>query len=90
MTKVWTMKSEGTGMIKAMVTEKSIYHDGENPIHGEGNTRLILTDEAGGGFFELRQSNDYGDQCIRLELDEISAIYNHASNMIQEYDKAVD
>lgn len=68
----------------------SIYNSTVNPIYGEGVTRLTLTDEAGGGFFELSQSTDYESTKIRLQLDEIAAIYNHASRMMQDYDAETD
>lgn len=69
-------------VIKSMTTEIAIYRSGTNPIYGEESTRLILTDEAAGAFFLVRQ--DGGE--VRLQLDEIAAIYNHAKKMSQDYE----
>ena len=69
-------------MIRSLVTQMSIYRKGENPIYGEENIKLILTDEAAGAFFLIEQ----GGEGVRLELVEIAAIYNHAKKMQQDYD----
>ena len=73
--------------IKSLVTEMSIFNSGTNPIYGAEITKLRLDDESGGGFFILSQASR-GE--VWLELDEISAIYNRASKMIQDYDAVTD
>lgn len=64
-----------------MVTQMMIFRTGENPVYGEENIKLTLTDEAAGAFFIVEQ----GGEGVRLELDEIAAIYNHANKMMQDY-----
>ena len=73
-------------MNNSLVTQMTIHDVKQNPIYGEGNTTLTLTDEAAGGFFIIGQ----GDSEVRLDLGELGVIYNSAQKMLREYEKRCD
>ena len=52
--------------------EVAIHPKGENPIFGEGSTRIRLVDEGAGSFIVVSQSTEeYGDNEIRLDFEEV-------------------
>lgn len=61
---------------------------GENPVFGEGVTRVEVDDEAAGPFIVLSQcSDEYGEQKIRVNLDELKVVLGVAVRLINRYPK---
>lgn len=65
----------------ATVTAVTVHRVADNPIYGEGTTKIELDDESAGGFFQIRQ----GDHVIRVELDELKMILEQATEMLERY-----
>jgi hypothetical protein len=72
-------------LYKTTATEVTVHRAGENPIFGEGATRVRLDDEAGGLFFVLEQSRDDCDglQRIRVDPEELELIAITARTMLR-------
>lgn len=69
---------------KQTIIAIAVHPPGDNPIYGETATHVILEDEAAGPFIVLRQSFDGikpGE--VRLDLEELAAVYDAAKRLIQ-------
>ena len=73
-------------MNNSLVTQMTIHDVKQNPIHGDGNTTLTLTDEMAGGFFIISQ----GHREVIMDLSEMGVMYNSAQKMLRDYEKRCD
>lgn len=64
------------------VLEISIHQEGDNPVFGEGSTRLRIEDEAGGGFFVISQPCN---QEIKLNPDELYFLAEEGKKIMDAY-----
>lgn len=65
----------------ATITAVVIHPDDVNPCYGEDVIELRLVDEAGGGFFELRQ-NDHGP--IKSDLQDLELLLEQARVLLNQ------
>ena len=56
------------------ITSYAIHRPGINPVFGEGVTHVSLADEAAGFFIEVQQIAGNGEQCLRLDADELDML----------------
>ena len=62
------------------ITAMAIHPANSSPVFGEMTTRITMTDEAAGIFFELTQD----DKTISVTVEELRAMWFHASSVQQE------
>lgn len=69
------------------VIQINVYKDRDDPMSGDSVTQLIINDEGAGPYLEIRQSNEWVENGeIRLEFDEIDAIFNTAKRLVNEFE----
>ena len=67
-----------------LITEYTIYKEGENPIFSEGNIRIRLADESAGMFFMLVQDTDDGESEVRIDFSEWDEIIETVAMIRQQ------
>ena len=69
---------------KSMVTELSIYPETDNPIFGEGITKISLDDEGGGIFINISQPANTTQGILSFNIDEIDIIFESIKVLIEQ------
>lgn len=64
----------------------AVHRKGQNPVYGEGVTRVSVTDEAAGPFIEVRQVVESDEDCLRLDLDELEKVVEVARELVGGFD----
>lgn len=67
-----------------LITEYTIYKEGENPIFSEGNIRIRLADESAGMFFMLVQDTNDGESEVRIDFSEWDEIIETVAMIRQQ------
>lgn len=66
------------------ITSFAIHRPGINPVFGEGVTHVSLADEAAGFFIEVKQIENHGEQCLRLEWDELDMLVMAGKQLLSQ------
>ena len=77
--------------VRETVLGIAVHFDNENPLFGAQSTHVLLKDESGGGFVEIRQIRGDGKDggSIELNPEEIDVVFNAAKRILNQYDVAV-
>lgn len=65
--------------------EVSVHRAQDNPIFGEGTTKVRVEDEGGGSFIVLTQTSEESEGKLRFDLDELECVVKVAKELIANY-----
>ena len=70
-----------------LITEYTIYKEGENPIFSDGNIRIRLDDELAGMYLVIQQDNESiknGENEIRIDFSEWNEVVEAVAMIRQQ------
>ena len=61
---------------KILITELSVYPETDNPIFGEGITKISLEDDGAGIYVTISQPNNVHAGVVSFNPDEVVAVFD--------------